>query len=61
MNDTSSLIDMRHLKIKSIDGQTYELTVPKDVSSTFKIIFDFSLNYLVAFLMLIFVNILDLD
>jgi hypothetical protein len=31
MNDTSSLIDMRHLKIKSIDGQTYELTVPKDV------------------------------
>jgi ubiquilin len=31
MNDTSSLIDMRHLKIKSIDGQTYELTVPKDI------------------------------
>lgn len=61
MNDTSSLIDMRHLKIKSIDGQTYELTVPKDVRSTFNIIFDFSLNYLVAFLMLIFVNILDLD
>ena len=32
MNDTSSLVDMRSLKIKSIDGQTYELTVPKDVS-----------------------------
>jgi len=49
MDDTSSLIDMRHLKIKSIDGQTYELTVPKDVRSTFKTIFDFILNYLVAF------------
>ena len=31
MND-SSLMDMRSLKIKSIDGQTYEITVPKDVS-----------------------------
>lgn len=31
MND-SSLIEMRNLKIKSIDGQTYEISVPKDVS-----------------------------
>lgn len=35
MNDASTLIDMRTLKIKSIDGQTYELTVPKDVSDAF--------------------------
>ncbi len=48
MNDTSSLIDMRHLKIKSIDGQTYELTVPKDVRSTFETLLIFFI-YLVAF------------
>lgn len=40
MDDTSSLIDMRHLKIKSIDGQTYELTVPKDVRNAFEISLD---------------------
>jgi hypothetical protein len=28
----SSLVDMRQVKIKSITGITYELTVPKDVS-----------------------------
>lgn len=31
MNDQSS--NQRVLKIKSIDGNTYELTVPKDVGS----------------------------
>jgi hypothetical protein len=40
MNDASSLIDMRHLKIKSIDGNTYELTVPKDVRDPFEISLD---------------------
>ncbi len=40
MDEASSLIDMRHLKIKSIDGQTYELTVPKDVRKAFEISLD---------------------
>jgi len=62
MDDTSSLIDMRHLKIKSIDGQTYELTVPKDVRNAFEISYDISFDFnFVTILMLIFVNVLDLD
>ena len=30
----SSIVEMRHVKIKSISGITYELSVPKDVRLT---------------------------
>ena len=30
----SSIVEMRHVKIKSITGITYELSVPKDVRLT---------------------------
>lgn len=30
-SDAQNTSEMRHIKIKSIDGNTYEVSVPKDV------------------------------
>lgn len=35
----SSIVEMRHVKIKSITGITYELSVPKDVRLTTLLIY----------------------